>query len=188
MCTWCSKRYRGMSWTSWTQQPGTRYCYIASQLNSDTIKLSCLYLRQQRTKAEKQDCNSVTTATSPVNGCAYVSVDSCISQLASTWLEFLLLLSCFRRPSTGKHPQQEEITCKPAPGGGKLSFISATPGGKSFLYHTWFWISGTVILLAGSGTSILWRRSLHSFETLTWGGNSYSTWSIRCSNTIPVSI
>ncbi len=39
-------------------------------------------------------------------------------------------------------------TCRPGAGGGRLSFISFTPGGRSLRYQGWRWMSSTVNLLA----------------------------------------
>ena len=75
----------------------------------------------------------------------------------------------------------------PVVGTGRLSFISATPGGKSLQYQGCLWISGMVILLAGSGTRMWDSRSLHSLDTFTWAGNSYSTFSILCMQAPPIS-
>ena len=71
-------------------------------------------------------------------------------------------------------------TCRPGAGGGRLSFISLTPGGSSFRYQGCRWMSSTVKRLAGSGTSICLSRSRHSRLTRTCGGNSYSTRKMRC--------
>ena len=68
----------------------------------------------------------------------------------------------------------------PVVGTGRLSFISATPGGRSLQYQGCLWISGMVIRLAGSGTRMCESRSRHSLETFTCAGNSYSTFSILC--------
>ena len=76
--------------------------------------------------------------------------------------------------------QAEKGTCTPLLGMGRLSFISATPGGKSFLYQGCRWMSGMVIRLAGSGTRMRFIRSRHSRDAFTCGGNSYSTFKIRC--------
>lgn len=80
------------------------------------------------------------------------------------------------------HRRTSEVcpTCMPVVGTGRLSFISATPGGKSLRYQGCRWISGMVILLAGSGTKMCDSRSRHSLDTFTCAGNSYSTFSIRC--------
>ena len=72
------------------------------------------------------------------------------------------------------------LTWTPLLGMGRLSFISATPGGKSFLYQGCRWMSGMLMRRAGSGTRMRFSRSLHSREALTWGGNSYSTFKILC--------
>lgn len=47
-------------------------------------------------------------------------------------------------------PVQRLHTWLPAGGMRMLSFISLTPGGRSFMYQGWSWISGMVMRLAGS--------------------------------------
>lgn len=73
-----------------------------------------------------------------------------------------------------------EPTCTPGPGDGRLSFISATPGGRSLQYQGWRWMPWMVIRLLGSGTRIFVRRSRSSRDTLTCAGKSYSTFRILC--------
>lgn len=66
------------------------------------------------------------------------------------------------------------------PGEGRLSFISATPGGKSSVYQGCFWISGMVMRFSGLSTRILLNRSRQDDETLSCEGKSYSTFKILC--------
>lgn len=40
----------------------------------------------------------------------------------------------------------ESVTCRPGAGSGRLSFISFTPGGRSFMYQGCRWMSSTVYL------------------------------------------
>lgn len=96
----------------------------------------------------------------------------------------LALVMCMQQPhhkSPGGRRMRQGSTCTPLLGMGRLSFISATPGGRSFLYQGCRWMSGMVIRLAGSGTRMRFIRSRHSREAFTWGGNSYSTFRILCS-------
>ena len=52
-----------------------------------------------------------------------------------------------------------------------LSFISLTPGGRSFMYQGWSWISWIVMRLAGSaGAHNEWERG-----GVGWGEGRHST-------------
>ena len=63
-----------------------------------------------------------------------------------------------------------------------MSFISATPGGRSSTYQGCFWISGMVMRFSGLSTRILLSKSRQGWETLSWEGKSYSTFKILCSS------
>lgn len=97
-----------------------------------------------------------------------------------------LCAPCFAQTSRHASPRPlgreggSARACTPALGCGSESFISATPGGKSFKYQGWRWMTGMVTRFVGSGTRIFDSRSRHSRDTLTCAGNSYSTFSILC--------